>query len=237
MTWPPRADQVTGESGAMRRVLVVEDQVVMREAVTRVLGAAHLTTVVGVFGTVRATLDALRKGLEAEVALIDLGLPDGSGVDLIRAIRASQPAMIVVAFTALDDGETVFQALRAGARGYLLKSTGPTRLLNALDEALAGGAPMSPSVARRVVEAFQQDGQDLEDEVQLSKERASVARLTSREREVLLFVAKGMSYPEIARLLGVALGTVQGYVREVYAKLEVTSKAEAAVIATRLGLL
>ena len=216
------------------RVILVEDHATVREAVAQILTSDEAFVLAGAFGTIRTTLAALDQGVEADIALVDLGLPDGSGIGLIRTLRRSYPGMVVVAFTALDDGDIVFEALRAGARGYLLKSTTPARLPHALDEALAGGAPMSPSVARRVVEALFVGAQTSDE---LSYERAAVGRLTAREHEVLLLVAKGATYPEIARLLHLALGTVQGYVREVYAKLEVTSKAEAAMIATRLGLL
>ncbi len=216
-----------------RRLLLVEDHVAVRDAVAHMLTADGAFTLVGAFGAVRPTLVALDEGLEADVAIVDLGLPDGSGIELIRSMRRTHPHLVAVAFTALDDAEVIFEALRAGARGYLLKSTHPQRLAAAVMEALDGGAPMSPSVARRVVEALLA----VPAIADLAPERASLARLTAREREVLLLVSKGATYPEIARLLNVALGTVQGYVREVYTKLEVTSKAEAAMIATKLGLL
>ncbi|MFO0745410.1 MAG: response regulator transcription factor [Myxococcota bacterium] len=217
------------------RIVIVEDNPWIRQSAEEMLTSAGVGfEVVASFDAVAPAVTALAGGLVAEAALVDLGLPDGSGVDVIRAFRQLCPAAVVVAFTVLDDPKTIFDALRAGARGYLLKSTAPARLVPLLQDALAGGAPMSAPVARLVVDSFR--GAVAPTDATSASDAESLTRLTPREREVLVLLAKGLSYPEVARVLGVGLGTVQGYVKSVYSKLEVASKAEAAIVAARLGL-
>lgn len=212
----------------MTRLLIVEDNAWVRQSAHELLSAGGFT-VVAALDAVAPALRVLADGLQVDAALVDLGLPDGSGLEVMEALRRALPHAVIVAFTVVDDPPTIFEALRAGARGYLLKSTAPARLADLMQEAIDGGAPMSAPVARLVVESFRH-------EPIASADRAAVDRLTPRELEVLVLLAKGMSYPEVARLLGVGLGTVQSYVKTIYGKLEVSSKAEAATIATRLGL-
>lgn len=212
----------------MRRVLLVEDESWIREDVASLLDVpGGPFRVIASFGTGEEAIRAVQHGLQVELALVDLGLPGISGVEVIRALRRACPEAAAVAFTVFDDERSVFAALKAGARGYLLKTTPFDRLREALLDAATGGAPMSPGIARLVVESMEQPAPAEVDEA---------ASLTPREREVLSFLTRGHTYADTASALGIALGTVQTHVRSIYGKLEVASKAEATATALRRGL-
>jgi DNA-binding NarL/FixJ family response regulator len=163
------------------------------------------------------------------LALIDLGLPDGSGVDVVAALRESQPEAQSVVVTIHDDDEHLFPALQAGAFGYLLKEQARELLTEQLQRISQGEPPLSPSIARRVIAYFAAQ----------AKPQASMmpeVSLTERESEVLLRVAKGFTLPEIGVQLGLSRHTIADYVKQIYRKLNVSSRAEAALEAQRLGL-
>lgn len=206
------------------RVLVVEDDPWVRSSVLAALGADDRVASQA-FGTVAEALRALDGGVACDVALVDLGLPDGSGLDVLRRLARDRPDAASVAFTVFDDEETVLSALRAGARGYLLKSTPVGDLPGLLREAQGGGAPMTPVVARLVLDALVPAPQPGDE-----------GPLSPREREVLRLLARGHTYAAAGQALGIGLGTVQGHVKSIYHKLQVASKAEAALAAARLGL-
>ncbi|MDO9017159.1 MAG: response regulator transcription factor [Deltaproteobacteria bacterium] len=164
----------------------------------------------------------------ATLLLLDLGLPDGSGLDLLRELSATRPTLPVLVLTIFDDDAHLFEALRAGAVGYLLKDELVDRLPAALDELRAGGAPMSLSIARRVLRSFSEPAAAPE-----PLERM----LSERERAVVELLAVGATYNEIARGLSISTNTVRSHIRSLYEKLHVASRTEAAMKATRLGLL
>ena len=207
-------------------LLVVEDEPWIRDAVAKALRATEPALVLTACASVRAAIAAIERTAFA-AALVDLGLPDGDGTDVIVALRRRQPDCTPVAFTKYDDAETALAALRVGARGYLLKSTPTDRILPMLREAMAGGLPLSPTIASRVVELLLPGS---------AAPPPADAVLTSREADVLRRLARGATYAECAHALGIGLGTVQSHVKAIYAKLEVSSKAEATVVAARLGL-
>lgn len=151
-----------------------------------------------------------------EVALLDLRLPDGSGLDLIERLRAAGSAVLM--WTAYNDAAAISRALRFGAAGYVLKDTSPAELNLALHTAVAGGRFLSDRACRMLVNPTE-----------------SSPRLTHREQEVMVALSRGLTYAETANALSISLGTVQSYVKNLYAKLEVNSKAELAALATRLG--
>jgi DNA-binding NarL/FixJ family response regulator len=164
-----------------------------------------------------------------DLALIDLGLPDGSGVDVVSALRESQPDAQSVVVTIHDDDEHLFPALQAGAFGYLLKEQARELLTEQLQRISQGEPPLSPSIARRVISYFANQ----------AKPQASLmphVQLTERETEVLLRVAKGFTLPEIGVQLNLSRHTIADYVKQIYRKLNVSSRAEAALEAQRLGL-
>lgn len=204
------------------RLLIVEDELWVRRGLADVIRAADPSIDVMTTGTGGEAL-SLIAGAPPDVALVDVGLPDVSGIVVIAALRRGAPRCVPLAFTVFDDAPTILAALRAGARGYLLKGTPSDRIVPLIREALAGGLPLSPAVASLVVATMLEPA-------------AGEQALTGRETELLALLARGATYAECASALGIALGTVQGYVKNIYSKLEISSKAEAAVAAVRLGL-
>lgn len=205
------------------RVLVVEDDVWVRRGLMDMLRADGRIDPSD--ARTGASALAIARRRPPDVALVDVGLPDVTGIEVIAELRRVAPACVSLVFTMFDDAPTILSALRAGARGYLLKSAGSERVLASLHDAVAGGLPLSPSVASLVVESM------------LKADRAaSEESLTPRETELLALLARGQTYAQCARTMEIGIGTVQSYVKSIYAKLDVTSKAEAAVAAVRLGI-
>ncbi|MCU0756598.1 MAG: response regulator transcription factor [Xanthomonadales bacterium] len=162
-----------------------------------------------------------------DLALVDLGLPDGDGTTLIARLRQQRPAVIPVVTTVFDDDAHLFPALSAGAAGYLLKDEAVDALAQRLLGIVEGQPPLSPSIARRLLRHFQP----------LPSAPVDSVSLTPRETEVLRLIAKGYSVPEAAQLLGLAKHTVAGYVKDIYRKLDVGNRAEATLEASRRGLI
>ena len=175
--------------------------------------------------------DALQlvNAMRFDVALCDLGLPDGSGVEVVQALRDKQPDVQSVVVTIHDDDEHLFPALQAGAYGYILKEQSRELITEQLQRISQGEPPLSPSIARKVIKYFASQN--------LPQTNAMPAvSLTERESEVLLRVAKGFTLPEIGVQLGLSRHTIADYVKQIYRKLNVSSRAEAALEAQRLGL-
>ncbi len=169
-----------------------------------------------------------------DVALVDLGLPDGSGVEVVQALREKQPDVQSVVVTIHDDDDHLFPALQAGAFGYLLKEQSREQLAEQLHRISQGEPPLSPSIARRVIKYFTAQAQ-MQPALQPDTVTPHV-QLTDRENEVLLRVAKGFTLPEIGLQLNLSRHTIADYVKQIYRKLNVSSRAEAALEAQRLGL-
>jgi DNA-binding NarL/FixJ family response regulator len=208
------------------RVVVVEDDPVVAEGVAQVLRGTRFE-VAARFGDAESALGALRRGLGADVALVDLGLPGLPGVELIRRLAGARPPVECVVLTVHDDDDHLFGALRAGATGYLLKSAPDGALVDGLEQLAAGGAPMSAGIARRVLRGLRAEAAPAPD----------AAPLTPREVEVLDLLSRGFTYASIGRGLGIACGTVQAHIKSIYRKLDVATKAEAATEGFRRGLL
>jgi DNA-binding NarL/FixJ family response regulator len=174
---------------------------------------------------------ALIDKVQFDVGLIDLGLPDGSGVDVVAELHAAQPEAQAVVVTIHDDDDHLFPALQAGAFGYVLKDQAAPVIVDQFRRMSQGEPPLSPAIARRVMAYFASRSSQRE----RPKNMPSVV-LTDRENEVLLRVAKGYTLPEIAVQLHLSRHTVSDYVKHIYRKLNVSSRAEAALEAQRLGL-
>jgi DNA-binding NarL/FixJ family response regulator len=178
-----------------------------------------------------ATLAEARKLAQRyppDIALIDLGLPDGSGIELIRQFAAPPWRCQCVVTTIYTDDQHLFPALRAGACGYLLKDQPEEKVVQALRGIVGGEPPLSPVIAQRLLRVFgaqNEAGGDPE------------ARLSNRERETLILIAKGFRLPEVATQLGVSRNTAAGFIKAIYRKLNISSRAEATLEAARMGLI
>ncbi len=208
------------------RVGIVEDEQRTREGLALLIGGTSGLTVVACHGSMESALEALPRVLP-EVLLIDIGLPGMSGIAGVRLLRERHPALQVLMLTVHADDEHVFEAICAGACGYLLKDTPPARLLEAIREVRDGGAPMSPAIARRVVATFRK----------VAPPPGVAHQLSPRELDVLKLLVAGHSYKTAAVALGVSIDTVRFHVRHVYEKLHVHSKSEAVLAALRRGIL
>jgi DNA-binding NarL/FixJ family response regulator len=209
----------------MRRVLLVEDDPRVRSAVRELLESEPSRyTLVGEAATI-ADAQAHLRVRRPDVLLLDLQLPDGSGLEVLGGTITS--SCVAVILTVFDDDAHLFESLRAGAVGYLLKDDLFDHLLPSLDDVCAGGAPMSASIARRVLRSFRAPPVPVTEE----------PTLTPREVEVLALLARGCTYDEVARMLAISSNTVRTYIRSTYEKLHVSSKTEAALEAIRRGLI
>lgn len=167
-------------------------------------------------------------GKKLDLALVDLSLPDGTGIDFIRALRIREPDCLSVVITIHDDDRHVFQALRAGAAGYLLKQQSQQELAHRLSGIVNGEPPLSPAIAHRVLATFAQENSTPEEVVEA---------LTPKEEDVLRLIAKGFILSKVAEMLDVSRHTVAGHVKIIYRKLEISSRAEATQQAIRLGMI
>ncbi|MFG5410104.1 response regulator transcription factor [Piscinibacter sakaiensis] len=214
----------------MTNILLLEDlpeiRAWLRQLVVQVFPRAMIAEAARVKEAIQLT-DALK----FDLALIDLGLPDGSGVDVVATLREKQPDTQSVVVTIHDDDEHLFPALQAGAFGYILKEQPREQIAEQLKRMSQGEPPLSPSIARRVISYFAAQNQPREPALNLPH-----VALTDRENEVLLRVAKGFTLPEIGVQLGLSRHTIADYVKQIYRKLNVSSRAEAALEAQRLGL-
>jgi DNA-binding NarL/FixJ family response regulator len=207
------------------RVAIVEDQAQTREGLAILIHGTSGFRMAGQYASVEEALPELL-ARPPDVALFDIGLPGMSGIEGVRRIRARHPALPIVMLTVYADNEHVFEAVCAGACGYLLKDTPPTRLLEALREIHAGGAPMSPEIARKVVTMFSK----------VAPAKTEDQGLSAREKEVLKLLAEGHSYKTAGAQLSVSIDTIRFHVRHIYEKLHVHSKSEAVLLALRSGL-
>jgi DNA-binding NarL/FixJ family response regulator len=209
------------------RVLVVDDHPLFLDGVKAALTGADDVEVVGEAHDARGAVVRAAE-LEPDVVLLDVGLPDGSGIDVTREILAAQPAVRVLIMTMSDEDETVVSAMRAGARGYVVKGAGRADLLGGIRTVAGGGAVFSPAVADRLGVFF--------GSLATLPGHAAFPQLTEREREVLDLVARGYDNRRIARELFLSDKTVRNHVSNVFAKLEVETRAEAVVRARNGGL-
>lgn len=224
-------------NAARYAVLLVEDDEPTRAYLARAIEAHPELDLVAACGTVQeaqADLDAAAP----DVLLTDLGLPDGNGIDLIRYARKAAPRSQIMVVTVFGDEKNVISSIEAGASGYLLKDGTSEAIGESVLELLQGGAPMSAPIARRLLEKFRGGSPAPESPPSTpgAGERAS-SSLTDRETEILRLIAKGFSFPEIAKLLSISAHTVTTHVRHIYEKLEVNSRGEAVYEAVQQGLI
>jgi len=207
------------------KVAVVEDMREIREALGRLFGNSAGFRCTGIYGSMEEALERVPRNLP-DVLLCDIGLPGMDGIEGIGRLKERHPALLVLMLTVYDDNERIFDALCAGACGYLLKKTPAAKLVESVREAFEGGSPMSPEVARRVITLFR--------EVR-PPSRADYA-LSPHETRLLKMLVEGHSYKTAAAGLGVTTHTVKFHLRHVYEKLQVHTKSEAVAKALRHGL-
>ncbi len=199
-------------------VAIVEDNRGTREGLVTLLGRAPGLRCVAAYACAEDALTGLPQALP-QVALVDINLPGMSGIECVAKLKLELPKLLVLMLTTYEETDLIFNSLRAGASGYLLKNMPPADLVQAVEQVHAGGAPMSMQIARKVVNHFHE----------IRQPAAEVEKLTKREHEILALLAKGFLYKEIADQLGITLGTVRTHLHTVYEKLHVQSRTEAVV--------
>lgn len=205
--------------------MVIEDDASVRGILTTWLEEAHGFVCVGAFPDVESAMTPIAQA-KPDVVLIDINLPGLSGIECVRQLKPRVPATQFVMLTVYEDSNHIFDALSSGATGYLVKTTSRDALIAALREVHAGGSPMSGNIARKVVQLLHQPKRAITPSDELSK----------RENDVLDLLAQGYLYKEIAEALGITIDTVNTYIRRIYEKLHVHSRAQAVALVANLPL-
>ena len=217
----------------MPRVLIVEDDPAFRARYATMLAhdvSFEVVASVGTGGEGLAMLD-LRK---PDILLVDLGLPDVSGIEVIRHANQTLPKCECMVVTVFGDEEHVLASIEAGAAGYLLKDASEENFLSGIRELMNGGSPISPIIARRLLKRFQAESPLT---TAAAVDETSSVALSDREREILLLASKGFNYPEMGKLMSISPHTVTSHVKKIYRKLQVHSRGEAVFEANRMGLI
>jgi DNA-binding NarL/FixJ family response regulator len=222
--------QAIRPSGSRARIVVVEDDAATRKMLVTALDAEPDYRVVAEFGEGRGAIASIKE-IKPDLILVDLGLPDVSGIEIIKAIVATCPECNVLVITAFGDDDSIFSALEAGARGYLLKGVTAEELRRDIRHLRDGGSPLSPSVARKLLDRLSPKKSE---SVEESNEGSL---LTPREIEILQFVGQGFSYKETAANCKITNATVHAHLKSIYRKLAVHSNLEAVHEARRLKII
>lgn len=216
------------------RVAIVEDEPEFRLRFERILSAERWLEWAGSAADAAGGRALIARDA-ADLYLIDLGLPDGDGRDLIRLATRHRPDVDVLVVTVFGDDAHVIDAIEAGATGYLLKDTEPRQVVDWIRTLRAGGSPLNPVIARRLLQRFRE--REAASRVAAQPEDEVHNPLSGRETEILRLLAKGLSYAEIGGLLGISAHTVTQHIKKLYRKLSVHSRGEAVFEATQMGLL
>lgn len=211
----------------MTGIYVVDDNVDFTRCVTQLISTLPGLVLRGIAHTRMAAL-AHVEDADINVFLIDLGLPDGDGTDLIQCIHEKRPDVQIIVVTIFADNDHIMRSIRAGAAGYLLKDSSTEEIANGIQMVQEGGSPISPSIARKVLSLYQQ---------QLPHPAKPLKPLSPRELDTLSQIAKGCSLEEVARNLGLTRATIASHVRGIYAKLEVSSRSAAVLEGVKCGLI
>ena len=212
----------------MISVAIIEDNVIIRDGLAALINGTNGYKCVGAYGNCESFLAELPK-LDLDVALMDIALPGINGIEGVKKAKKIIPDLNILMLTIYKESKVVFEALCAGACGYLVKNTPPTRLLDAIREVYEGGSPMSSIIARQVITVFQQNT--------IPSKASEDYGLSDREKEVLLKVSEGDNYQQIADLLFISVDTVRHHIRNIYKKLHVHSQSEAVAKAIRKGVI
>ncbi len=197
-------------------ICIVEDLDEVREGLKQFISLNTEFNVLDTFSTAEEALNEIPR-LQPQIVIMDISLPGMNGIECIRQVKDKSPSTQFMMFTVYENDEKVFEALKAGASGYLLKNTGLVQMIEALKELHNGGSPMSANIARKLVTVFRDK----------EKETASLEVLSKRENEVLQLLSKGLLYKEISEQLSISTGTVRQHIHRIYEKLHVQNRTEA----------
>jgi len=197
-------------------ICIVEDKVELRNAMVMMLELTDGFVAGGSFANAEEAIPAI-SDIVPDAVLMDINLPGISGIDCVAALKIRHPQMLFLMCTAYEDTDKIFNSLKAGASGYILKSEGPGKIINALEEMLKGGSPMSSSIARKVVSSFNT----------METEHVLIQTLTEREKAVLTHLAKGLMNKEVAEVLNISTATIRTHIQHIYEKLHVNTRVEA----------
>ena len=200
------------------KICIVEDNADMREGVAQLLNQAPGLRCLSTYASAEAAVRDL-PSQKPDVALVDINLPGMNGIECVAKLKAQLPQLQVLMLTRYEQSDVIFDSIRAGASGYLLKHIPAEELILAVEQVHSGGAPMTMQIARKVINHFQQ----------ITKASSDVEKLTPREQEVLTLLSKGYLYKEIASNLGISINTLRNHLRTIYDKLHVHSRTEATV--------
>jgi len=197
-------------------VAIVEDNKEIREGLSILINGSEGFQCVATYPTAEAALEGIN-GDEPDIILMDIQLPGMSGIECVKRLKIAKPSIQIMMQTIYEDDERIYNSLVAGASGYVLKKTPPSKLIESIQDLHNGGSPMSSQIARKVVQAFQKMGASSKD----------TENLSPREMEILSYLAKGYRYKEIADILFISIETVRTHLRNIYEKLQVRSRTEA----------
>ena len=206
------------------RLAIVEDELTLLESMRLILGGEGAWEIVGAFSSAEEALEKLEES-SPDIMLVDINLPGISGIDLTKKIKVINPSIDIVAFSGRTDRATIFSALKAGACGYIRKGSTPRHIIEQLQTLSHGGSPMSPEIVRVLVNDVQKCYVDVSD------------LLSKRERDILKAVEEGLSYGEVGGVLCISPHTVHSHIKNIYGKLEATSRKDAILKARRKGIL
>jgi DNA-binding NarL/FixJ family response regulator len=215
------------------QIMIVEDNLLTAQALKERVEDSPEFQVCSVHHTFSSAINAIKEKLP-EVLLVDLNLPDGNGVDIIKQVSTRNLEILILVISLFGDERHVIEAIEAGAQGYLLKESDPLQIAQSIKQILAGGSPISPSIARHLIKRFHQSDQNLSVEENILPKQEL---LSERELEVLQLASKGFTYSETASFLNISVNTVGSYTKRIYGKLAVNSKSEAVFEATKLGIM
>lgn len=200
----------------MIKVLIYEDNPQLREGLTMLIDGSDGFTVLASFKNCNNVLEEV-EAFQPDVIMMDIDMPGTNGIEGLKLIRQKNTEVKILMLTVFDDNKNVFEAIRNGANGYILKKTPPAKLLEYIAEAASGGAPMTASIATQVLKMFSD----------INNPKSEDYNLSEREKEVLQFLVNGYSYKMIASEMFIAIDTVRSHIKKIYEKLHVNSKSEA----------
>jgi len=208
------------------KVAIFEDNNSFRDMLYYLIDGDQNFKCVGAFANCKNIYSVIEK-TKPDIVLMDIGLPEISGIEAVKILKEKFPDLKILMQTIFDDNEKIFQSICAGASGYILKNTSPQRILQCITEAYHGGAPISPSVATKVLKMVQ---------LTPDKKKDQLFNLTEREKEILQYLVEGMSYKLIASECFLSIDTVRFHIKSIYEKLHVHSKSEAVVKALKKNI-